>query len=431
MEIDCDGSVPPGEPQESIVSGKMRIILNPLDDWQRDSGFCRKLITKLLRAKSGNINGNLSQLPDWFIYGIAQIAAEQTASARLVRNQHSFELLNLLAENGTFGNPADILDLKRSSLSSEEEKFFLEYAKLLMLTLGRRRCFAELTAHISYSARFDADKFNAAARKSLKQLDEKMISPFYRRELWSDLTPPPEKFTRMALEYAFITDIPELDEEGLPTGKILKVHIVDLPALADRPDFLLICRRISSKLFAVSSGESREVRTLLANIRYIFESDIQRLTEVQQSGEVQAGGINVRHAKPLAAKNSKPAVNNLESDLNKLLQNSQNSDFRKNVRSFYKEKVISSDSKSAGGQIVSGFNRMFNSGTQIDADVIKKYVAEIYSAVDKRTEIRAFVIGEEEKIRSIPSWIENRRRSIYGGNSRHAAFLESVSNNLY
>ena len=431
VEMYCEESVPPGEPRVSNVSGKLRIVTNPLDDWQRDQGFCRKLIVLLLRAKSGNLNGDWSELPDWFVCGISQVVSEQTSCARLIRNQHAFPLLSMLAENGMFGNPADILNLKRDELTEEEKKFFLEYSKLVVLTLEKVRCFPGIAVLLSDSSKISREKFNQQAYRFLNNFNDRMIAPAYRRELWSDLVPPPEKFTRKCLETAFVSEVPELDSEGVPTGKMLKIRLEDFPGLSERGDFLLLCRNASNKLFTVSVGESREIRSLLADLRHILEADIKRMADDQPKDENTPQKTADKKAKPFASNKNASNSKMQEKSFDDLLQKSQNSDFRKEVRRFYKEQKITDSHSNKTGTVVSGINRMFSSGTLIDREVVKKYIGEILASLERRTEQRAFVDGVERQRQAVPRQIENRKKRIYGGDLRHTVWLETVSKDLY
>ena len=420
LELYCEETVPPGEPQVSSVNGKMRIVINPLDNWQKDMPFCRKLVTLLLRAKTGNLNGDFSDLPDWFVFGISQIAAEQTSSARLIRNQHSFPLLCILAENGCFGDPSLVLDIKAETLSDEEKQFFLEYSKLIMLVLEKMRCFSRMTVLMSECRAIDRTAFNRIANGFLNGKKDPMIAQIYRRELWSDLVPPPEKLTLKCLENVFVQQIPELDSQGVPTGKVVKVRLEEFPQLAKRHDFILICRSVSAKLQTVSVGESREVRTLLADLRRIFENDIHRMTE----GEPQKKDTSKK-----TKKSAKQQDNGKSFD--ELMKKSQSGDFKKHAQSFYKEKVVSDKRDSVSDRIVSGVNKMFSSRTTLDGKVIKSYVNEIYSSLERRAQIRRFIEKMDKQKRSVPQQIDFRKKIIYGGDYRHLQWIEAVSKELY
>lgn len=422
VEIFCEETIPPGDPQMTLSSGKARIMLNSLDDWRRDAGVCRKLVILLLRAKTGNFKGDLSALPDWFVSGIAEVASEQTSSARLIRNQHSFPLLDILAANGVFGDPASVINIDAKRLSSGEKAFYREYCKLIMLTLKRVRRFSGLTVLIGDSRKFDAEKFNAAAAKALRALDDRMIAPAYRRELWSDLVPPPERLTRRCLAELLVSEVPELDQDGLPTGKMLKVSLENFAQLADRPDFVFLCRRVASQLYVISIGESREVRSILADLRYILENDIQNF-----AGEPQEKKTPERTAGTQRRKERSGALAKNEEKFNELLKKNGDVDFRKSVRRFYQEKVVSSDKNSKR----SGISRMFSSGSVIDPSFVRSRVADIRSALDRRERLRRFLETESLKMKNVPDEIKYRRNWIYQGDSRHGAWLEMVGKELF
>ena len=438
VEIVSEESVPPGEPRVEILRRKHRIYINPLDDWQRDEGFCRKLIHLLLRAKSGCSAANLSDLPDWFVCGIAEVAREQTASARLIRNQHTFTLLDILSESGCFGNPAAILDADMKTLSWAEKMLFAEYSKLLMLTLEKERAFSRFTVMLGDDAVIDRQKFNDTAKKLLNNFDSEFISPAYRRIMWSDLVPPPEKFTLMCLEKALVSDVPELDKEGLPTGKLLKVRLEDFSLLADRSDFLFICRRAVSGLHTVSVGESRRVRSLLADLRYLLEAEINYQTGRRSSVERSAKPTDPRvrkSGKPGAiqpSNNKKQSANKqkADADFDSLMRNSSDSRFKESMREFYKNNVI--DKNADSSSVFTGrIGRMFSSETKLDGRKAALYISEIKTALSERAALRGYLAKELSAVTPIHDLIKFRKGVIYDADSRHTLWLERISKELY
>ena len=447
VEILSDKTVPPGEPRVEISARKHRIYINPQDDWQRDYSFCRRLIHLLLRAKCGCAAKNLEQLPDWFICGMAQVISEQTGSARLIRNQHTFTLLDILAGNGCFGNPADVLPVKLKQLSVEEKMFFYEYSKLVMLTLDKSRGFSRLAVIISDDPVIDRKKFNAAASEKLSNYRDEFISPVYRKIMWSDIMPPPEELTLNCLEKALVSDVPELDEEGLPTGRMLKVRLEDFSKLANRDDFLFICRRAAAGLHTISVGESRVVRKLLADLRFHLEEEISHQTvrrqdiekssqkSVPQTGKQKSPGgsggmVTKKSPVPSRKVSGRPLDTKKQddADFDSLMKKSSDKDFQQSVRKFYKEKVVVEEKKeSVAGKI----NRMFSAESKLDGKVVSRYIAEIKTALALRAELRRYLDETATSVTPVQKLIKFRKRIIYSGDHRYASWLESVSKELY
>ena len=440
VEIISDETIPPGEPRCEVYQRKHRIYINPLDDWQRDPGFCRRLIHLLLRAKCGSAAADLSPLPDWFICGISRVVDEQTASARLIRNQHTFTLLDVLAENGCFGNPADVLEVDYEQLSGAEKMFFNEYAKLLMLTLDRARGFSRLTVIIGDDAVIDPAKFNAAALLVLKNLDDKLISPAYRRIMWSDIVPPPEKFTLRCLEDALVSDVPELDKDGLPTGKLQKIRLEEFSSLFERDDFLFICRRAVSKLHTVSVGESRKVRSLLADLRYLLEAEISNISGRQQEIQLPAAQLQKNGGKvppdgkkrrvPLNAGLMRTVADKRENDkkFDELMSKSGESGFTDSMRSFYRQNVVrKKDQETLAGRL----DRMFSSGSKIDRNDILRYISAVKEELAGRTALRKYLDETASDITPVRNVIKFRRDIIFGGDIRQTLWLEKISRQLY
>ena len=439
VEIFSDNSVPPGEPRLEIYSRKHRIYVNPQDDWQRDNNFCFRLIHLLLSAKCGRSAADLKQLPDWFIAGISQVVSEQTGSARLIRNQHTFTLLDMLAENGCFGNPADVLDVELKQLSEEEKKFFYEYSKLVMLTLDKSRGFSRLAVIIGDDPVIDSNKFNAAARRILENNKDELISPVYRRIMWSDIVPPPEKFTLNCLEKALVSDVPELDKEGYPTGKILKVRLEDFAKLSNREDFLFICRRAASRLQTVSVGESRSVRKQIADLRYHLEEEIfyqtGRQQNVEKSTQITTSQTPNRKTAGPTVKSSQQNIvrtkqtrKNDDADFDRLMNNSSDKDFQKSMKKFYQEKVISSVKEES---VTGKLNRMFSAESKLDSQIINKYIAGIKAALEQRAELRAYLDATVSSMTPVQNLIRFRKRIIYSGGQQHVLWLEKVRSELY
>ena len=428
VEIICSENSPPGEPQVIRSKGKWRLVINPFDDWQRDHDFCRKLITLLLCAKSGNGYAAISGLPDWFIYGISQVVRDHTSSARLIRNQYSFELLDMLCANGCFGDPLDVIRLKFADLPVEQTPFFLEYTKLIMLALDRARAVTRLSVMISEASFIDEKVFNEVALKVLPKISDNDIPTVYRREMWSDLVPPPEELTLNCLERISTLQIPELDSENIPTGRILSVKLEDLPTLSTRPDYVLLCRRAARALFVMSVGEARKVRMKLADLRYHFEQDINRDINRDASVPVaESGSRNAPDRKIPKKQTARKGAQDTALEFEKIMERSRDGNFRKNVQNFYRKKVLTREQKKGFGSRVAGaFGNIFASRTTLDGRMIGKTLKEIRELLQQRKAEREFLEAVNLKRFPVRKMLKWRTLLIREGDPEQAAWLSSV-----
>lgn len=446
VNIITDDKVPPGAPRYEIKQRQYYIYINPMDDFRRDEFFCLRLICMLLRAKSGCSAGNLADLPDWFVCGMTQVVIEQTRGAMIVRNQHTFTLLDTLAENGCFGNPVDILNVDLKQLSGAEKMFFAEYSKLVMLALDKTKGFHELSAIIGGDPVIDRKKFNGVALKALNDFDEELISPIYRRIMWGELLPPPEKFTGKCLEKVIAVDVPELDIEGVPTGKLMKVPLENLQTLVDRDDFLFICRRVITRLYTISAGESRQVRKLIADMRYLIETEfnyqksrwesVERDENLQQTGRktakntaiVKSGGKkNSRLLKPEANK-SLQKNKNTDVLFDELMNNSSGSDFKRSIRDFYQMNVVSKK-LNGYGKITGTFGI---TKSKFNSKAVSRCISDIKSALADRAALREYLDKEIFMKTPIHEMIKFRKEFIYGQDENpHAIWLDRIDKELY
>ena len=420
VEIVCSEMSPPGEPALTRRKGRWKIEINPGDNWLVDHAFCRKLSAILLSAKCGVSQETVQQLPDWFVLGITQVVAGQLESARLIRNQQSFPLLGMLSSHGCFGDPADILELKFSELSAEEQPYYLEYAKLIMLTLERGRAVSRLAAMLSGDAPVTPASFNAAARRTLPAKFDPMISPAYRREMWSDMIAPPEALTLGCLDEVENMTLPELDAEGVPTGKIIRAKLEELPQLAARPDYLLLCRRAADRLFVMSVGEERPVRKRLADLRYHFEQDISRGANYDMTESSQAPP-QISGKKSAGKSAKKPGA---DKEFNELMKKSRDKDFRNNMQKFYRTRVLNDTRKTGVAEKAAAF---FAGSTQLDASYISSMLKDIRSELDLRKRRRQYLDRINMQRFPVRRLLKHRIRNIREGDIEHVLWLNSLS----
>ena len=431
LEVDIlsDSKAVPGEPfWEYMPDKRVRITINPADDWMQDRGFCRKLVFLLLKFKTGSPAVNGDALPDWFVFGIAQAAKERTASARLARNSHNFELLELLVTDGSFRNPLHILPLKLSALTPEEVPFFLEYAKLAVYALENAGKFPNFAAILTESRSLVRSDFDRVAAECLKNYDSKYVAPEFRKELWGDLNPPPEDFTLKCFEAACKIPVPELDKDGLPTGKIGTVALHELPALSERPDYHLLCRYAAKEIFAVSVGESREVRRALAGLRVMFEQDFMTFAAAAGTGKAQNSSTDPR-AK--AKKEQQKRAGKGAASFDELMNNQEKSEFRELTRKFYKEKVLSGTAPGGGNRSVrSGLGNLMPVRAKAEPENIRRIAENIRQLLAERKALRSKLDSAAARERSVRENI--RRRSIFLENSddRISGWLEQLENSL-
>ncbi len=427
VDILSDPRAIPGEPfLEYMPDKRARITINPADDWRQDRGFCRKLIFLLLKLKTGSPAADAGDLPDWFVFGIAQAAQERTASARLVRNSHSFELLGLLAAAGAFRNPLQILPLELSKLTPEEEPFFLEYAKLMAYVLEDAGRFSHFTAIFAESNTLDRRDFDRVAAECLKNYDSRYIAPEFRRELWSDLNPPPEDFTLKCFEEAYKVPVPELDKDGLPTGKTASIALDELPSLSERPDYHLLCRYAANEIFAVSVGESREIRRELAGLRVMFEQE-SMIFAASAAGKTQNSSSDPR------SKNRKkqPKKSGGTASFDELMKDHGKKEFRELTRKFYKEKVISStvpggEKRSTGA----GSDTIAPGRSKSEPEKIRRIAGNIRQLLEERKELRFKLDSMAAKERTVRESIRRRSSFLENGDDRISGWLERLENSL-
>ena len=429
VDILSDSKAVPGEPfLEYMPDKRARITINPADDWTQDRGFCRKLVFLLLKLKTGSPAVNGDALPDWFVFGIAQAAKERTASARLVRNSHNFKLLELLVAGGSFRNPLQILPLELSALTPEEEPFFLEYAKLAAYALENAGKFSHFAAILTESRRIVRSDFDRVAAECLKNYDSKYIAPEFRKELWGGLNPPPEDFTLKCFEAACKIPVPELDKEGLPTGKIGTVALHELPTLRERPDYHLLCRYAAKEILDISVGESREIRMALADLRIMFEQESMAFAAGAGAGKVQ---INSTDPRAKAKKEQQKRAGKGTASFDELMNNQEKGGFRELTRKFYKEKVISTTVHEGGNRSVrSGLGNLMPRRTKAEPENILRIAENIRQLLAERKALRSKLDSIAAKERSVRENI--RRRSILLENSddRISGWLEQLENSL-
>ena len=429
VDILSDPRAIPGEPfVERTPEKRIRITINPADDWKQDRNFCRKLIFHLLKSKTGCPAVNFDALPDWFVFGIAGAAQERTGSARLARNSHSFELLNVLILNGAFGDPSMVLPLEMAKLTPEEQPFFLEYAKLVVHTLESAGKFTHFSAILTESREIVKEDFDRVALECLKNYQSEYIAPQFRKELWGDLNPPPEDFSLRCLETACKIPVPELDKDGLPTGKIGEISLDLLPDLSERQDYYLLCRHAAKGLFNISVGESREVRNLLAQLRAMFEQDAVDFAAAGASAKTPGRGGDPR-AK--AKREQKKRAGREISSFDELMKEQGKKEFTELTRKFYKDKVISGNASRGGNSDVFGnINGIIPQRTKAEPEKIRHLLEVIRQTLDERKALRRQLDGTAAKERSVREAIRTRARFLENGDDRVSRWLEQIESRM-
>ncbi|MBO5991130.1 MAG: hypothetical protein J6R00_05730, partial [Lentisphaeria bacterium] len=342
------------------------------------------------------------------------------------RNSHSFVLIDALVREGMFCNPVQVIPLEIANLSPEEIPFYLEYAKLAVHTLDSAGKFPTFAAILTESRKIERSDFDHVAAECFKNFDSKYIAPQFRKELWGDLNPPPEDFSLRCFESAYKLPVPELDKDGLPTGKMVEVSLDVLPTLSKRQDYYLLCRYAAKELFAVSGGESREVRNLLAQLRVMFEQDNAIFSSYRKSGSVPKGGSDPR-AK--AKKEQQEREGRDVSSFDSLMKKQDKVEFTKLTRKFYKEKVIS-DKAADGGGILGNINSVIPHRSKADPEKIRRIADNIRQALADRRALRNTLDKTSDGEKCIRDVIRSRAEFLKNDDDRISRWLEQIENRM-
>jgi hypothetical protein len=335
-------------------------------------------------------------------------------------------LIDALVQQGAFCNPAEVIPLEMSKLSPEEVPFFLEYAKLAVYTLGSEKKFSTFAAILTESRKIERSDFDNIAIGCLKNFDSKYIAPQFRKELWGDLNPPPEDFSLRCFEAAYKVPVPELDKDGLPTGKIGETSLEELPTLSGRQDYYLLCRYAAKELFAVSGGESREVRNLLAQLRVMFEQDTVNFSSSGKSGKAPKESSDPR-AK--AKREQQKREGKDTSSFDSLMKEQGKVEFTELTRKFYKEKVIS-DKVTGGADMLDNINAVIPTRSKADPEKIRRIAGLIRQSLADRKALRKRLDRTADGEKCVRDMIRSRADFLKNDDDRVSRWLEQVENRM-
>ncbi len=290
--------IPAGEVQLKSAKNIWTIEFNDrTPDWKTSFAMRGRILAWLLAAKLNNrpLAANPERFPAWIVAGIdARMTGSRTAE-RFLRRNRQLPLLRALLAYGKFPDFLQTMQLKPAVLTASGQAWYRELCRVLVDSafscstpvdnafLDYLLLTAAGTADPEHVFRSTLGRLwlSAAERSPLprrletagwKDLsDDAKIQRYleYSAEqlAWHDFSPRPAKFTRKQIDEILKADLPELDGNGNPTGRRLRVDYAELPDLVvQRPDAYQLLRDESLRLRSIAEGNGldfgRQLRDL-------------------------------------------------------------------------------------------------------------------------------------------------------------------------
>ena len=265
-----------------------------LPGWKEDLELWRRLAGILLLAKRGGpAPENPAYLPTWLVAGIQAQLAEQRGAARLLRGNRQYPITRaLLAANLPLPDLQYMSsELDPARLTPGELKLYREFSRLLLEILFRLTSqtdnalfdYALLSADPKHSAEhvrgstIDRVLRNAAqraeekaGRKNVPPNLQRFLEDCARRTVWHLLAPMPPEFAEAQFREINRLELPVLDADRKPTGKIEIAPLDTLPErLIGRPDGIAVRDRKINEIQRLVPGNSPEI---LSRYRELVEA---------------------------------------------------------------------------------------------------------------------------------------------------------------
>lgn len=265
-----------------------------LPGWREDPELWRRLAGILLLAKHGGPPPeNPAWLPVWLSEGILAQLEEQRGAERLLRRNRQYPITRaLLAAKLPLPDFRYMTgELDPSRLTRSERKWYREFSRLLLDILGNLTSpadnalldYALLSADPKHSAEHVRSStiervLRNAALRAAPQTGrgntpvnlQRFLEDCARRTVWHLFAPMPPEFAEARFREINQLELPVLDADRKPTGKIEIAPLDTLPdRLIGRPDGIAIRDRKIRELHSLIPGNSPE---LLARCRELGEA---------------------------------------------------------------------------------------------------------------------------------------------------------------
>ncbi|MGF0037112.1 hypothetical protein [Victivallis vadensis] len=266
-------------------------------EWQRSFSMRGRILGWLLAAKLNNrsLAAWPERFPAWVVAGIdARIEGSRTAE-RFLRRNRQLPLLRALLACGKFPdfqqtmqmNPAELSESglvwyrelcrvlvdSASTSSTPVDNAFLDYLVLTAAgTAEPEHVFRSTLGRLWLSAAERSPLPGKLETEGWKELGadakiQRYLEYSAEQLAWHEFSPRPAELTQKQLDEILQADLPELDANGEPTGRRLRVDYAELPELViQRPDAYQLLRDESLRLRSIVEGNGLDFSRLLRDL---------------------------------------------------------------------------------------------------------------------------------------------------------------------